>query len=138
MIRDLDFCLIAQTAEAVGVALCGGEDGSTFTGGDLLVGIEAEDGQVAEGADTLLMKFGADGFAGVFNDHKVVARGKGAECEHLGGNAEGVDDEHGAVSRGKDSFDSGWGEVKGDGVDVGEHRCGADVEDGVANRDEGE
>ena len=40
--------LVAQAAEAVGMELGVGQDGSALAGGDLLVGVEAEDGEIAE------------------------------------------------------------------------------------------
>ena len=57
---------------------------------------------------------------------------------HVGGDAEGVDDEDGAGARGEDALDGGGREVEGDGIDVGEDGRGADVEDGVGDGDEGE
>ncbi len=130
--------LIAKAAEAITVELRVRQDGAAFAGGELLVGVEAEDGEVAEGADAALMKFSTDRFAGVFNDDKVVARGKGAEGEHVGGNTEGMNDQDGTRSRGEESFDCGGDQVEGYGIDVGEDGCSADVEDGVGDGDEGE
>ena len=69
---------------------------------------------------------------------RLWRRGEVAEGGHVGGDAEGVDDEDGAGSRGEDAFDRGGREVEGDGIDVGEDRCGADVQDGVGDGDEGE
>ena len=73
-----------------------GEDGAAFTGGELLVGIETEDGQVAEAAGKAALKLGADGFTCVFNEREVVAAGDGLERVHVGGDAEGVHNEDGA------------------------------------------
>ena len=42
--------LIAKAAQTRGMDWVAGEDGSTFAGGDLLVGIEAEDREIAEAA----------------------------------------------------------------------------------------
>ena len=64
--------LIAQTPQASGVSRVAGEDGAAFAGGELLVGVEAEDRQVPRAARTLrggrIAVFCADGFAGIFDD----------------------------------------------------------------------
>jgi len=130
--------LIAEASESVGVELGAGQDGSALSGGDLLVGIEAEDSEIAEGANTTLMKVSADGFAGVFDDHQVMARGKVAKSEHVCGDAKGVDDEDGARSRSEHSFNSIGREVECDRIDIGEDGRGADLEDGVGDSDESE
>ena len=116
-----------------------GQDGAAFTGGDLLVGIEAEDGEIAKDADASLMKFGADRFAGVFDDYEVVPGGEVAKAMHVRGNAEGVDNEDGAGSRGQARFRLWRGvRLRVTGVDVGEDGRGANMKDGVGYGDEGE
>ncbi len=81
-----------------------GKNGAAFAGGDLLVGVEAEDGEIAEATNAALMEFGTDGFAGILDDHEIVVCGEVAESVHVGGNAEGVHDEDGAGSRGEDAL----------------------------------
>lgn len=130
--------LISEAAESFGMGEGMGQNGAAFTGGDLLVGIEAEDGEIAKSADASLMKFGTDRFAGVFNDYEVVPGGEVAKAMHVRGNAEGVDYEDGAGSRGQRAFNCGGCEVESDRVDVGEDGCGANVKDGVGYGDEGE
>ncbi len=115
-----------------------GQDGSALAGGDLLVGVEAEDGEIAEGANATLMKFSADGFAGVFDDHQIVSRGEVAQNEHVCRDAEGMDDEDCASSRSEDGFNSIGSEVEGDRINIGEDGRGADLKDGVGDSDEGE
>ena len=68
--------MIPEAAKTVGVELGVGQNGAPFAGGDLFVGIEAEDGEIAEGADAALMDFGADGFAGVFEDYEILSVGE--------------------------------------------------------------
>lgn len=64
--------------------------------------------------------------------------GEGEERGHVGGAAEGVDDEEGAGAGGDGGFDSCGRKVEGAGVDVDEDRGGALVADGVGGGDEGE
>lgn len=45
------------------------EDRAAFAGCDLLVGVETEDGQIAEGAHGAAVECGADGLACIFEDH---------------------------------------------------------------------
>jgi len=129
--------LIAKAAEAGGVDGIVGQDGSAFACGDLLVGIEAKDGKVAEGSGWTGVELCADGFASVLKDEQGVAAGDGLECVHVGGDAEGMDDEDGAGSGGDGSLDGTRREVERDGVDVGEDwRC-AHLENRVGYSDEG-
>ena len=85
-----------------------------------------------------IAELGADGFARVFDDYKVVARCEVAEGVHVGGDAEGVDYQDGAGSWGEDVFDGGGSEVEGNGVDVREDGRSANMQDGVGYCDEGE
>ena len=130
--------LIAETAEMVGVGLGVGENGAAFAGGDLLVGIEAEYGEIAEAAGAVVLDFRPDGFGGVFNDGKVVVCGQIAKRRHVGGDAEGVDDQDGASARGEDALDGCRREVEGDGIDVGEDGYGADLKNSSGDGDESE
>src|ERR1039458_562174 len=112
-----------------------GQHGAAFAGGELLVGIEAEDGEVAEAACAaeigLVSKLGTDGLAGVFNEDQVVAAGDGLKSVHFRGEAEGVDDEDGAGAGRDGPLDAGGREVEGDGVDLRKDGRGADLEDRV-------
>ena len=48
--------LIAQGADAFGERVVAGDDHSAFAGGDLLIGVEGEDGGVSEAADALVVE----------------------------------------------------------------------------------
>jgi len=130
--------LIAKAAETVGVGLGVGQNSSPFAGGDLLIGVEAKDGEVPEGADAALLKFGADGFAGIFEDDETMTRGESAESGHVGGDAEGVDDEDGSCARGDQGLDGRGGQIECDGVYVRKNRLGMDMEYSVSDSDESE
>jgi hypothetical protein len=80
----------------------------------------------------------AEGFAGVFDEEELVVAGEGGERGHICGDAEGVDGENGAGTRGDGRGDGGGGEVQGVGVDVHEDGRCTDVADGVGGGDEGE
>src|ERR1019366_9043594 len=112
--------LIAEAAHVCGEFGAAGDDHAAFAGGDLLVGVEGEDGDVAKPADGTCAASGVDGsaegFAGVFDERKVVALGDGYEDGHVGGNAEGVDGEDGAGTRCDGLLDGGGREIEGDGI----------------------
>ena len=82
-----------------------GKDCAAFAGGDLLVGVEAEDGEIAEAANAALVEFCTNGFAGVLDDREIVSLGEIAESMHVGGDSEGVNDQDGAGSPREDTFD---------------------------------
>jgi len=129
--------LIAQAAQARGVAGVAGQHRAAFAGSDLLVGIEAEDGERAECAHAARIRgfteLRADRFAGVFHDDQIVPAGDRLECVHVGGDAEGVDDEQGARAWGDGLLDGGGIEVEGDRVDLREDRRCADLEHRVGD-----
>jgi len=134
--------LVAEAAEAGGVGRIVGQDCAALAGGYLLVGIEAEDGEMAEAADAArirrLAEFCADGLAGVFNEEKFVAGREGLECIDVSGDAEGVYEEDGAGAGGEDALDGFGVEIEGDGVNFSEYGRGADLQYRVGHRDESE
>ena len=112
---------------------------AAFAGGDLLVGVEAEDAAAAESSD-LAFFVGRAGrlFAGIFDEGDFMAGGELGNVVHAGGVAEGFDAEDG-LGFWRDGFGGFFGvHVEGGGFDVGEDRRGADHFDGVAGGDEGE
>ncbi len=96
--------LVAEAAKTVSMGLGVGQDCPAFAGGDLLVGVKTKDREIAESADAALIKLGADGFAGVFDDDEIVACGESTKCMHVGWDSEGVDDEDGARARRDEGF----------------------------------
>lgn len=130
--------LVAKAAETIGVSLGVSENGAAFSGRDLLVGVKAEDGEIAETPDATLIEFGADGFAGIFENDELMAIRELAESEHVGRNAEGMDDENGAGARREDALDGRRSEIESDRIDVREDRRGADLQDGIGDGNEGE
>jgi hypothetical protein len=97
--------LVAKAPKPIGVSLGVRENGAAFSGSDLLVGVKAEDGEIAETPHPTLIEFGADGFAGIFENDELMAIRELAESEHVGRNAEGMDDENGPGARGEDALD---------------------------------
>ncbi len=87
--------LVAETAAHVGELAIVGDDHAAFAGGDLLVGIEAEDAAAAEGSDFAFFVAAAEAFAGVFDEGDFVAGCELGEIVHAGGIAEGFDGEDG-------------------------------------------
>ena len=79
---------------------------------DLLVGIEAEDGQIAEAAGAAQVEARADGLAGVFNQRETVPARNDPERIDLSGNAEGVNGQDGACARSDCALHGGGVEVE--------------------------
>ena len=91
--------LAAQGAADVGEVVVVGDDHPAFAGGDLLVGVEAEDAGAAEGADGSLAAgdgdASAEAFAGVFDEHQLVLLGELFELDHSAGMSEDFDGDDG-------------------------------------------
>jgi len=130
--------LVAEGAAHVGEFFVVGDDHAAFAGGDLFIGVEAEDADAAEGADLAAFVGTAEAFAGVFDEGDFVAGGDGGDFVHADGVAEGFDGEDGFGFGGDGGFDFVGIEVEGLGVDVDEDGSGADHLDDVGGGDEGE
>ena len=103
----------------------------------MLVGIETKHSHIAEAAGALVVEFGANGLAGVFNEDKGVTACEIAECAHIRRNTEGVDDQNGAGASRDGAGNGGGIEVESDGVNLRKDRRGANLEDGVGHGDKG-
>ncbi len=108
-----------------------GDDDATFAGGDWFVGVEAEDGESAVGADGLTTVGAAETFAGVFDDGDAVAFGDFADFGDVHGVAEVLNDDDGFGAGSDGFFDAGGVHVHAGGVDIDEDGFSADVLDGV-------
>jgi hypothetical protein len=104
---------------------------AAFAGGDVLVGLEAERDEVAEGTDALAIPGGAEGLGRIFDHAQLVFVGDGVQAVHVDRQAGQVDRDDGAGARGDRRFQFVQVDVAGDRVDVGEHRGGADFDDDV-------
>lgn len=62
-----------------------GEDGSAFARGDVVGGIEAESGEIAEGPDLLVVVGGSEGVAAVFDEPEVVLLCEGYDGSEIEG-----------------------------------------------------
>lgn len=130
--------LVAEGAAHRGEVGVVGDDHAAFAGGDLFVGVEAEDSAEAEGADLAFSGCAAEAFAAVFDEGEVVFFGECFLGVHAGGVAEGFDGDDGFGAGGDGAAEAGDVEVVGFGVDVDEDGFGADEEDAVGGGDEGE
>ena len=111
---------------------------AAFAGSELLVGIEAKDGQIAEAAGALVFELRADGLACILDHGQVVAAGDAQERVHLGRNAEGVNDKDGPRSWRNGPLDAGGVKIKSHRIDLRKDRRGADLENRIGNGDERE
>ncbi len=129
--------LIAVRAAEVGDAVVVGDDHAALAGGDLLVGVEAEDSGVAEGADGFAAVLASQPLARIFNHSNLVPAGDRAVLGHEDRVAEGLDREDG-FGLGRDRvLDALRVHVQGLGADVHEDRLRADIQNAVRRRDEG-
>jgi hypothetical protein len=76
-----------------------GEDGAAFAHGDVVRGIEADGGDVAEGADLLAAPGAAEGVAAVFDEPQVVLFAEGGDGVEIEDVAQGVGDHDGLGPR---------------------------------------
>ena len=101
------FCaaLIAEFACVGGESGVAEDENAAFTGGDLLVGVEAEDASVTVAADGAVGDGGPQSFAGVFDEEEGVTLADGSECGDVGWDAEGVNEDDGAGAGSNGGFD---------------------------------
>ncbi len=130
--------LVTQTPAHVGKFPIIGDDHSAFAGGDLFVGIKAEDAATAKGADFSFFMAAAETFAGILNEGDFMAGGEHRDFVHAAGVAEGFDAEDGLGFR----CDGLGGlfdvHVQAGGFDIDEDRRRADHLDDVAGSDKRE
>ena len=124
--------LITQPAQPRGVSRIAGQHGAALAGGHLLIGIEAEDGQIAEAADATPVEVRADGLAGVFDRDRRWRRAI-SEGVHLRWDAEGVNDEEAACAPGDCRSRAGV-EIQRDRIDLREDRRSAHLYNGIGDR----
>ena len=74
--------LVSEGAAGLGEAFIVGDDHATFAGGDLFIGVEAEDASAAEGADHAFAGASAEAFAGIFDEDDLVFLGELEEGVH--------------------------------------------------------
>ncbi len=83
----------------------------------MLVAVEGEDAEIAEGADAVAAIGGGEGFAGVFDDAEVVFAGKLEDGVHVAGETEDVNRKNGAdAARRADIGDDAGDAVEDAGV----------------------
>ena len=108
-----------------------------LAGRQLLVGVEAEGGEVAAGPHPPSLGVDrAERLAGVLEDPEAAAGGDLLELGHRGGVAEDVDREDPRGALGQTRLGGGGIEVEGDRVDVAEDRPHTLIEEAVGRSDE--
>ncbi|MNL05185.1 hypothetical protein D3C87_1257680 [compost metagenome] len=120
-----DHALQAQALGAQGFLGRVQHQAAAFDGGDVLVRLEAEAGQVAKGADALAAPAGIDGLGGILDHAQLVLAGDGVEPVHVHGQAGQVDRHDGPRARRDGGLHGVQVEVAGARVDIDEHRAGA-------------
>ena len=124
----------APVAEAVDEDLEGwlvGEDGTALAHGDVVGGVEADGGDVAEGADLLALEGGSEGVAAVFDEPEVVFFAEGGDGFGVEGVAEGVGNHDGTGLLAAGLFEFGDVDFEGGEGNVDEDWDEAVLQDGV-------
>ncbi len=104
---------------------------TAFAGGDVLVGLEAERDEIAEGADALALPLGAERLRRIFHHAQIVLVGDGVQAVHVDRQARQVDRDDGLGARRDGRFQLVQVDVAGERVDVGKYRRGAHFDDHV-------
>ena len=135
--------VLAQHAGALGDFIgVGGDHAGVARGAEVLGGIKAEGGGIAESAGMNALPFGSPGLRGVFNELEIALFCDAGEGGEIGALAVEMDGENGADGCGlravENGFDGGGAEVEGGGFDVGEEWRGAGAEDGADGGEEAE
>ena len=128
--------LVGERAQERGERGVVGRDHAALARRHLLVGVEGEDRRGARAADLAAAVLAADGLAGVLDDRQPVLLRDRAERVHVARVAEDVHWEDGPCARRDRGLDGGRVEHVGLGIDVGEDRRRALVEDAVGRGDE--
>jgi len=130
--------LVSEGAAGLGEAFIVGDDHAAFAGGDLFIGVEAEDASAAEGADHAFAGASAEAFAGIFDEDDLVFLGELFEFGDAAGVAEDFDADDGLGFGGEGGGEFIEVDVEGFRVDIDEDGFSSDVEDAVGGGDEGE
>ena len=137
----------AGDGDLLGERVIGGHDHATLGGGEILGRIEAEAGEIADGADfrhpaAVHVARGAGGVGGVLDDFQIVGARDVEDAIHVAGVAGEVhrQDRADALVRAalERLLDARGVDVEGAGIDVDEHRPRAEVAEHLGGRGEGE
>src|SRR6185437_15754400 len=110
--------LVAQTTGVVGEVSAVGCKNSAFSGGDLLVRVESQNGDMSEGSGFAGAEFGAQRLAGVFDQIKSAAVGKVAQSCRVHRAAEGVNGDNRPGPRGYGGFDKFRRGIERGGINI--------------------
>ena len=87
--------LVAQGAHEIGGGGIICDDNPALAGGDLLVGVEGEYAEIANGPGRAALVFGSESLAGVFDDRQLILPGNPQDRVKIGGLTEDVDGQDG-------------------------------------------
>ncbi len=121
--------LVAEERHALGEPGVPGYDQTSLAGGHVLVLLQAERSDGADGADQLAVGSREEGLGAVLDHRKPVMIGDRDDPLDVARVPEQVGRDHGARPRRDARLDALRGQVQRDGVDVGEGRDRALVED---------
>jgi hypothetical protein len=121
-----------------GLVLVGEDQAAALDARDVLVGVEAERHEIAQGPDAPAPPGAAEGLGGVLDDAKPVGLGEGVEAVAVHRQAGEVHRQNRAGRGGDGGRHAVEVEVARDRIDVDEDRPGADGEDDVAGGHPGE
>ena len=135
----LPTAVVAQHTQVLGhLRILGGHQPAVAVAAEVLAGEEAEGAGIAHAAGLLAADVGAEGLGTVLDDFEIMLVGNRLDGRHIRRLAEQVyrDDRLGLCGHGR--LDLVRVDIEGLGIDIDEHRRGADVEDRLGGGDEGE
>jgi hypothetical protein len=103
-----------------------------------LVRVKRENRGLAEGAGLAPFVRGADGLAGILDQHQIAGAANGLQLVHGARLAEDVNRKHGAGSPGDRARDQRRIDVERSLVDVDEHRCRPFIKNAIGRGDKAE
>ena len=118
-------------------ALVGGDHAALAAGGHDLVLAERPGPDMADGAHRAALVARPVGLGAVLDDLQAALGGQGHDRVHVAGPAGQVHADHRPGARGQHRADARGGDVLRIAVDLGEHRCGAGVDDAGDRSEEG-
>src|ERR1700722_4288180 len=130
--------LVAESPDTARNCRIPGDDGASFPGGDLFVGVKGKNAGIPHGASFTATMLGTDRPAVSLKPPQPPAFGDFEDRIHFGWNAEGVRHHHGSRPRRYGLFDPSWIDVQGLRIDIHKDRHGALVANGIGGGDEGE
>src|SRR5580704_4720810 len=128
--------LISQRPDLFRNDRIAGDNHSTFTGGDLLVGVESKNSGISQSADFAALKLSSNCFARVFNEQQTMTPRNGEKRIHVRWIPEGVNGHDGSSLVRDRRFSPLWIQVESDRININKDGICAHVTNRIGYSDE--